>query len=276
MNDLHQCVIDAVYYLRGRVDSRPRVAMILGTGLGGVAERVEVSERISYDEVPYFPQSTVEGHRGDLLFGSLAGAQVVAMQGRFHYYEGYSLHQVTLPVRIMRELGAEYLMVSSAAGGLNPDFRAGEVMLVTDHLNLLGDNPLRGVTDMRLGDRFPDMTHPYDAGLMKIARKAALDLQIPMRSGVYVAVTGPSLETPAETRMLRMLGADAVGMSTVPEVIVAGQVGFRTLVLTAVTNVHLADALEPVSLQSVIANAGLAGPKIAAILEETVRRLTTH
>jgi len=276
MNDLYQCVLDAVYYLKGRVADRPRVAIVLGTGLGGVAENVEVSTRIPYDEIPHFLESTVEGHRGDLVFGSLAGAQVVVMQGRFHYYEGYSLQQVTLPIRIIRELGSEYLMISSAAGGLNPDFRAGEAMLVTDHLNLLGDNPLRGVTDTRLGDRFPDITHAYDAGLMKIARKAAVDLKIPLRSGVYAVVSGPSLETRAETRMLRMLGADAVGMSTVPEVIVAAQVGLRTLVLAAVTNIHHSDVMEPVSLESVIANAEVAGPKIAAIMEETVRRLSTY
>jgi len=273
MESMNQAVADAVGYLRSRTRMRPRAAFILGTGLGGVAERVQVELVIAYREIPHFLQSTVESHRGELLFGRLAGCDVVVMRGRFHFYEGYSLPQVTLPVRIMRELGAEILLVNSAAGGLNPLFRSGDVMMVTDHINLIGDNPLRGMHDPRLGDRFPDMTRPYDPELSRMASDAALDLKIPLRRGVYAAVAGPSLETRAETRMLKLLGADAVGMSTVPEVIVATQVGFRTLVLAAVTNVNLPDAMQPVAMEQVIATAKLAEPKLGEILEETLRRV---
>jgi purine-nucleoside phosphorylase len=254
---------------------KPDAAIILGTGLGGMVDRVNVTHRIAFHEVFSFPVSALDGHKGDTVFGTLGGARVLVFQGRLHYYEGYSLQQVTLPVRIARALGAEVVMINSAAGGLNPLFRAGDVMIVTDHINLLGANPLRGVTDGGLGDRFPDMSHPYDVILGNMASQAALDLRIPVKQGVYAALSGPSLETRAETRMLRLLGADAVGMSTVPEVIVARQVGLRTLALAAITNVNLPDCMEPISVEQVIANAGLASPQVAAILEETLRRATT-
>ncbi|MEJ2718001.1 MAG: purine-nucleoside phosphorylase [Deltaproteobacteria bacterium] len=198
------------------------------------------------------------------------------MQGRLHYYEGYSLQQTTFPVRVMRGLGAEILVINSAAGGLNPHFCTGDIMAVMDHLNLIGANPMRGVTDERLGDRFPDMSRPYDEELIRFAGDAAMDLKIPMQHGIYAAVSGPSLETQAETRMLRMLGADAVGMSTAPETIVAASIGFRTLALVAITNVNLPGAMKPVSVEQVIANAGLAAPKLAAILEGTLQRVTNR
>ncbi|MGB6066774.1 MAG: purine-nucleoside phosphorylase [Desulfomonilaceae bacterium] len=276
MKNLYQWVQDAVGFLRGIVRSRPEAAIVLGTGLGGIADRVDVTNRIPYSEVPHFSESTVAGHKGDLLFGTLAGRSVVVMQGRFHYYEGHALQEATLPVRIMRELGARFLFINSAAGGLNPDFTARDVMIVTDHINLLGDNPLRGVTDERLGERFPDMSLPYDEGLIRKAKETAVDVKIPVRSGVYVAVSGPSLETPAETRMLRLLGADAVGMSTVPETIVAKQVGFRTLALAAITNVNRPEAMEPISVSQVIANAEAILPSMAAILEGTLKRLSPN
>jgi len=272
MKGLYESVQDAAGFLRSSSALVPRVGIILGTGLGGVSARIQINEQIPYNRIPHFPESTVEGHKGNLLFGTVSGCNVVAMQGRFHYYEGYSLQQVTFPVRIMKALGAELLFINSAAGGLNPLFRAGDIMIVTDHINLQGDNPLRGITDERLGPRFPDMSQPYDCELIEFAGKVALDLKIPVRYGVYAAVDGPSLETPSETRMLRMLGADAVGMSTVPEVIVARQVGFRTLVLAAVTNVNLPDAMEPISMEKVITNAGLAEPDISEVLEEMLRR----
>ncbi len=247
--------------------------MILGTGLGRAAVRIEVLERLPYSEIPHFPRCTVESHGGSLLFGRWAGRSVVVMEGRFHYYEGYSLQDVTLPVRVMKELGARLLFIASAAGGLNPLFRAGDVMIVTDHINLMGDGPLRGLTDDRLGDRFPDMTAPYDHELIEIAGGAAIEKKIPLRVGVYAGVAGPNLETRTETRMLRLLGADTVGMSTVPEAIVAVQAGLRTLALNAITNVNIPDAMEPVSVDQVIATAEQAAPKIADIFEAVLGRV---
>ena len=273
MNALYQSVQDAASFLRRAIGSQPEVAIILGTGLGGITDHISVTERIPYSELPHFPESTVQGHKGDLVFGTLAGRSVVVMQGRFHYYEGHTLQEATLPVRIMRQLGARFLFVNSAAGGLNPQFTPGDVMIVTDHINLLGDNPLRGVTDERLGDRFPDMSRPYDEELLQKAQQAAQELKEPIKLGIYAAVAGPSLETRAETRMLRMLGADAVGMSTIPEVIVGCQVGFRTLAFAAITNVNLPDSMEPVSIHKVIATATATLPRLAAILAGTLQRL---
>jgi purine-nucleoside phosphorylase len=274
MINLHQSVDESVRTLQEKSASRPDVAVILGTGLGGIVESINVTGRVPYNQIPHFPESTVAGHKGDLVFGTLSGCNLVVMQGRFHYYEGYSLQQTTFPVRVMRRLGAEILVINSAAGGLNPHVCTGDVMAIIDHLNLIGANPLRGVTDERLGDRFPDMSRPYDEELIRFAGDAALDLKIPLRHGIYAAVSGPSLETQAETRMLRMLGADAVGMSTAPAAIVAASVGFRTLALAAITNVNVPGAMGPVSVERVIANAGLATPKLAAILEATLQRVT--
>ena len=273
MNALYQSVQDAASFLRRAIGSQPEVAIILGTGLGGITDHISVTERIPYSQLPHFPESTVQGHKGDLVFGTMAGRSVVVMQGRFHYYEGHTLQEATLPVRIMRQLGARFLFVNSAAGGLNPAFRSGDVMIVTDHINLLGDNPLRGVTDERLGDRFPDMSRPYDEELLRKAQQAAQELKEPVKLGIYAAVAGPSLETRAETRMLRMLGADAVGMSTIPEVIVGCQVGFRTLAFAAITNVNLPDSMEPVSIHKVIATATATLPRLTAILAGTLQRL---
>lgn len=273
MEHMYRAVEEAVAFLRQEAPSRPVAAIILGTGLGGVGDSLEITHEVPYDEIPHFPTSTVESHRGRLVVGSLGGHEVVVMQGRFHHYEGYSLQQVTFPVRIMRRLGAELLFINSAAGGLNPLFRSGDLMIVTDHMNFIGDNPLRGVTDERLGDRFPEMSCPYDRSLIESAGRVALDLKIPVRHGVYVAVSGPSLETPAETRMLRVLGADAVGMSSVPEVIVAKQVGFRTLFIAAVTNVNRPDCMEPVSTEQVIAIAKRTEPSLTKLLEATLERM---
>jgi purine-nucleoside phosphorylase len=274
MQDLYASVAEAARYLREAVTLKPRVAVILGTGFGGVSGRVHVAHRIGYNEIPHFPESTVEGHRGSLVFGTWGGCDVVVMEGRVHHYEGYTLQQITMPVRIMRELGAEILMVNSAAGGLNPLFRPEDVMVVTDHINMMGHSPLRGINDPGKYERFPDMSRPYDPDLIRLAGEAALDLKIPLRYGIYAAVTGPNLETRAETRMLRLLGADAVGMSTVPEVIVATQVGFRTLVFAGITNVNLPDAMEPVSVEQVIATAGRTQPKLTGILEAVLKKLS--
>jgi purine-nucleoside phosphorylase len=267
MNNIFQAVEETTNYLRARLDFKPGAAIILGTGLGGLAERIEVSQVIPYEEVPHFAPSTVESHRGRLVCGTLSGINVVAMQGRLHYYEGYSLQQVTLPVRVLRKLGIGVLVINSAAGGLNPDFKAGDVMAITDHINFPGHSPLRGTNEPELGDRFPDMTRPYDDELIELPDGAAAELSIPLRHGVYAWVEGPNLETPAETRMLRTLGADAVGMSTVPEVIVATQVKFRTIALAAITNINLPDAMEPISVEKVIANAEKAEPRLAALVQ---------
>jgi purine-nucleoside phosphorylase len=276
MHDLDQAVQESVQYLRKVAPATPRAAIILGTGLSGVSEGIEVTQRIEYTDIPHFPESTVEGHRGSLAFGTWGGCDVVAMEGRFHYYEGYTLQQITMPVRILRALGADILMLNSAAGGVNPLFRSGDVMVVTDHINLMFDSPLRGINVPGSLDRFPDMSRPYDAEMIRMAEEAALNLAISLRSGVYAAVTGPHLETRAETRMLRLLGADAVGMSTVPEVIVAAQVGFRTLVLASITNVNLPDAMEPVSVERVIAVAGTTQPKLASIMEAVLKKLSAR
>ena len=259
--------------IRARTELRPEVAIILGTGLGGLAARIDSPVVIDYREIPGFPLSTVESHAGRLLAGQLAGRPVLAMQGRFHRYEGYSLRQATFPVRVLRHLGARVLIVSNACGGLHPDWRAGDLMLLADHVNLLGDHPLVGPNDDRLGPRFLDCSQPYDAGLRALARDVAAAEGTPLREGVYVAVAGPNLETRAEYRMLRALGADVVGMSTVPEVLVALHGGMRVLGVSIITDVCLPDTLEPVNLDRVLAVAGEAEPWLTALIAGVVERL---
>ena len=259
--------------VRVRFDRAPEAAIVLGTGLGGLAKEIDVEATIPYAEIPGFPLSTVESHAGRLLCGTLGGKTVVAMQGRFHRYEGYTLRQVTFPVRVLRALGAETLVVSNAAGGMDPFWNPGEVMLIADHINLLGDNPLIGPNDDRLGVRFPDMSAPYDAALRALAREVALEQRIVLREGVYVAISGPALETRAEYRMLRTLGADVVGMSTVPEVIVAVHAGMRVLGFSIMTDRCLPDALEPVTLETIIANAGQAEPMLTSLVRGVLERM---
>lgn len=256
-----------------RTQIRPRVAVILGTGLGGLADEVETESIIPYAEIPGFPVPTVESHSGRLLLGHLSGQPVVAMQGRFHRYEGYSLQEVTFPVRVMRDLGAEILVVSNACGGMNPLWDVGDLMLIADHINLLGDNPLIGANMDELGPRFPDMSEPYDLELQRLAIDVALDERIVLRRGVYVAVPGPNLETRAEYRFLRMIGADVVGMSTVPEVIVARHGGMRVLGVSIITDSCLPDALKPASVDEIIRVAGAAEPKLTLLIKNVVARL---
>ncbi len=269
----YDAILESANYIRAGIRAQPKIAMILGTGLGGLAEKIDVDSAIPYGDIPHFRLPTVQDHQGRLLIGRLSQQPVVAMQGRLHYYEGYSLYEVTFPVRVLRELGAEVLIISSAAGGLNPIYKPGDVMLVEDHINLTNQNPLRGLSDQRLGDRFPDMSQPYDKKLLELAESAALERKIRLHRGVYVCVSGPSLETRAETRMLKLLGANCVGMSTVPEVITGVQAGFRILVLAAITNVNIPDCMEVISLGQVIANARVAEKKIETIIEEVVSRL---
>ena len=263
----------AAAVVRERSSVRPDVAIILGTGLGGLAQQIAVEASIPYEQIPGFPLSTVETHAGRLLLGRLGKRSVVAMQGRFHRYEGYGLAQVTFPVRVLHALGARSLIVSNACGGMNPLWAPGDLVLLSDHINLLGDNPLIGSNDERLGPRFPDMSAPYDPELRALARAAALALGIVLREGVYVAVPGPNLETRAEYRMLRTMGADVVGMSTVPEVIVANHTGMRTLGISIITDQCLPDALEPADIGRIIATAARAEPSLTRLISALVERL---
>jgi purine-nucleoside phosphorylase len=256
--------------VRARWSVRPDVAIILGTGLGALGDAIEGRTDVAYPAIPDFPVSTVESHAGRLICGTLAGKRVVAMQGRFHRYEGYTLQQVTFPVRVLRALGADTLIVSNACGVLRPDWRAGELMLIADHINLLGDNPLIGANDERLGPRFPDMSEPYDSRLREAARGVARREGITLREGVYVAVPGPNLETRAEYRMVRQLGGDVVGMSTVPEVIVAVHGGMRVLGISIITDVAVPETLEPTTLEQIIAAAKIAEPSLTTLVRGVV------
>jgi purine-nucleoside phosphorylase len=266
-------IAEAVAAVRAATTLAPEVAVILGTGLGGLADEIDVATRIPYGNIPGFPLSTVESHAGQLLMGTLAGRRVAAMQGRFHRYEGYTLQQIAFPVRVLHALGARTLVVSNACGGMHPLWHPGDLMLIADHINLLGDNPLVGPNDERLGPRFPDMSDPYDAGLRAEARAVALEQGIPLREGVYVAVTGPNLETRAEYRMLRALGGDVVGMSTVPEVIAAVHLGMRVLGVSIITDLCLPDSLEPTTVERIIAVAKSTEPKLTALLRGVLARL---
>ena len=265
-------IADALRMVRARVDHTPEVAIVLGTGLGALAREITVAATIGYEEIPGFPVSTVESHAGRLLFGTLEGRPVVAMQGRFHAYEGYSLQQVTFPIRVLQALGARTLIVSNACGGMHPLWAPGDLMVIADHINLLGDNPLIGPHDPSLGPRFPDMSAPYDAELRRWAHEVATAAGHRLREGVYVAVQGPNLETRAEYRLLRSLGADVVGMSTVPEVIVAVQGGMRVLGLSIITDACLPDALTPARLEDIIAVAQSAEPLLTTVVRGVVAR----
>ena len=273
VRDLHATDSLAVAAVRARTALVPDVAIILGTGLGGLAAAMDVEAAIPYDAVPGFPLSTVESHSGRLLLGTLGGQRVVAMQGRAHAYEGYSLRQVTFPVRVMRALGASTLVVSNACGGMHPEWAPGDLMLIADHINLLGDNPLIGPHEAWHGARFPDMSAPYDEALRALARSVAVEQGTTLREGTYVAVAGPNLETRAEYRMLRGLGADVVGMSTVPEVIVAVQGGMRVLGCSIITDQCLPDSLEPASIERILAVAGVAEPKLTALVRGVLERM---
>lgn len=259
-------VQEAGAWLASRWGSAPRAGLILGTGLGGLAARIKVDVEISYSEIPHFAKSTAPSHTGKLMCGTLEGVAVMAMEGRFHYYEGYSLRQVTFPVRVMKAMGADTLVLTSAVGGMNPQYSLGDLVILDDHINLIPDNPLRGINDDRLGPRFPDMSQPYDRSLIDQARRIALQLGISAHKGVLVAVPGPNLETRAEYRMLRAMGADVVGMSTVPECIAAVHAGLKTLAFAIVTDMCLPDALEPADIEKIIRVAGEGGERLEQIL----------
>ena len=265
---------NAVVFLKNNIgDFKPEYLLILGTGLGQLAEEIEVISAIEYCEIPHFPVSTVESHQGRLLFGHLGGKPVVAMQGRFHFYEGYTMQEIVFPVRVSRSLGVKTLFVSNACGGLNPSYRRGDIMLINDHINFLGDNPLIGSNDDELGPRFPDMSEPYTERLINTAENVALNLSIKMHEGVYLSISGPMLETKAEYRYMRQLGADVVGMSTVPEVISAVHMGLEVLGISVITDECFPDALEPVSLDYVLEAAATAEPKMTQVIIGVLERL---
>jgi purine-nucleoside phosphorylase len=273
MSTLFDEIQDAKRYIESKTRVRPTVGIILGTGLGKLAESIKTDATIPYRSIPNFPLSTVEDHAGNLIMGTLSGKPVMAMQGRFHLYEGYSVDQIVFPIRVMKFMNIQTLIVSNACGGINPDFLPGTIMVITDHINLLGQNPLIGHNDNRIGPRFPDMSQPYSFELIKLALKVARENKIDLERGVYAAMTGPCMETRAEYRMLKTLGADCIGMSTVPEVIAAVHAGLKVLGLSVVTDSCLPDALEPADIKKIIKTANDAQPSLVTIIEKTLEAL---
>ncbi len=272
--ELFDQIEEAVQVIRKTSGIEPSIGILLGTGLGSLADRLTSPQRIPYEAIPHFPVSTVESHAGDLVVGYLAGKPVVVMSGRFHYYEGYSLKQVTFPLRVAKALGIQCLIISNAAGALNPLFKTGDLMIITDHINLMGDNPLIGPNDDRLGPRFCDMSEPYTKELIDLAESVAVQKNIPVRRGVYLACPGPCLETRAEYRFMRTIGADAVGMSTVPEVIVAVHSGLRVLGFSALTDECFPDALEPTDARSIISVAEQIAPRLTEVILSCIEQMT--
>ncbi|HOE67835.1 MAG TPA: purine-nucleoside phosphorylase [Candidatus Hydrogenedentes bacterium] len=271
--ELAQQVQEAVTAIRGESSFEPEIGIVLGTGLNALADRIDVAARISYERIPHFPRATAHTHAGELLLGRLGGRPVVALSGRFHFYEGYSLRQVTFPIRVAKALGIHALVVSNAAGGLNPQFAAGDLMVITDHINFMGHNPLIGPNEDALGPRFPDMCEPYANDLIALAESVALAKGVKLQRGVYLGCPGPSLETRAEYRFMRQIGADAVGMSTVPEVIVAVHAGLKVLGFSAITDECLPDALKPVNIEKIIETANAVEPKLTEIVASCIERM---
>ncbi len=263
----------AADFLTTKLSMPPQIGMITGTGLGSLTDKMDVDFRLPYGEIPHFPRSTIAGHKGTLVCGNLANKPVIAMEGRFHVYEGYSPAEITFPVRVMSKLGINTLFISSAAGGLNPKFEPSDIMIVKDHINLTGRNPLIGPNLDEFGPRFPDMSQVYDLDLIRLAKKKAAEAKILLREGVYVGIVGPSLETPSETRFLRMIGADAVGMSTVAEVIAGVHCGLKIMVIVAITNVNIPESMQKTSIEEVIAIAEKAGPKLSLLWEKIIHAL---
>ena len=273
IEDMHRMLNEATSYITGEVDFKPRIGIILGTGLGSLVDGIEMVGTVDYEKIPHFPVSTVESHAGRLLFGKLRGQPVVCMQGRFHFYEGYSFQQIAFPVRTLKKLGIETLILSNACGGMNPNFKAGDIMLIKDHINFFPGNPLIGPNDDNWGDRFPDMFEVYNRGYQQLAKDVALEQNLRLQEGVYVGLTGPCLETAAEYRMLRGFGADAVGMSTVPEAITAHHQHNKVLGFSIITDMGLPDAMKPCSLDDVIGNATKAEPKLRELIAGCVERM---
>lgn len=264
---------EAVQVIKAHSNVNPRAGLILGSGLGDLAEEIEDAVKLKYEDIPHFPVSTVPGHAGQLVIGQLRGQPVVAMQGRFHFYEGYSMQEVTFPVRVMKGLGVDTLVVTNACGGMNSRFQPGDLMIIEDHLNMTGANPLIGPNDETLGPRFPDMSRAYSPELIQLVEKTAQRLEVPVQKGVYAGISGPSFMTPAELTMLRNLGADALGMSTVPEVVVANHTGVRVLGIACVTDMAIGEELEPLSHEQVMAVAEQTKPKFIKLVKEAIAGL---
>ncbi len=273
MQGIRDAALQAKKFIATQCKARPAIGVILGTGLGDLSKKAENKTTIKYKDIPGFPVTTAKSHSGNLTFGTVAGKEIVFMEGRFHFYEGYSLNEVTFPVRVMKELGVETLFVTNAAGGLNPLFKKGDIVAITDHINFMGVNPLVGRNDNKLGPRHPDMIEPYSNTLIKLAEKVALQNGIKLQKGVYIGVTGPCLETRAEYRFMRQIGADLVGMSTVPEVIVAVHAGIKVFGLSCVTDACLPDALEPVNIEEIIATAQKSGPVMDRLIELMIGKM---
>jgi purine-nucleoside phosphorylase len=274
MNNIVAATHDSASFLMNKgIKTKPVVGIVLGTGLGALVNKIEVELTIPYTVIPHFPQATVEFHKGNLLYGKIGGVQVIAMQGRFHYYEGYSMQQITFPVRVMKALGVETLLLSNAAGGMNLNYNKGDLILIDDHINMLPDNPLRGLSDPSLGERFVDMSAPYNLSLQQLMLQKAKSQNIPLHQGIYVAVMGPNLETRAEYRWLRSTGADMVGMSTVPEVIVANQIGLKCLAVSVITDECDPDNLKPVNIAEIIEVAGKADEKLSTLFVSLIEGL---
>jgi purine-nucleoside phosphorylase len=273
MGDLKNKIEDTLKVIRNYTKESYSIGIILGTGLGGLAADIKIEHEIDYTELPHFPLSTVESHKGKLILGCMGEKRVVAMQGRFHYYEGYTMQQITFPVRVMKFLGVKYLLISNACGGMNPDYAKGDIMIMQDHINLIGDNPLIGKNEDELGPRFPDMSEPYSEGLIAMAEQAAGENNIKVQKGVYVALPGPNLETRAEYRFLRKIGADVVGMSTVPENIVANHMGMKVLGISIVTDECIPETLKPVNVSEIIATSMAAEPKMTVIMREVIKKI---
>jgi purine-nucleoside phosphorylase len=273
MNHIAEKITETAAFLRDKGFSGATAAIVLGTGLGSFIDQVQVLQEIAYNEIPHFPVATVEFHKGRLIFATIGNKKIIIMQGRFHYYEGYSMQQITFPVRVFKELGITNLLLSNAAGGMNPDFEKGDLVLLTDHINMQPENPLRGLNDAALGPRFPDMSKPYDARLNELFIKSALSLSVSLKQGIYVAVQGPNLETRAEYRFLRVIGADMVGMSTVPEVIVANQIGLHCAAVSVITDECDPDTLQPVNIEQIIEVAGKADHKLSPVFKKVIELL---
>lgn len=267
-----ELINDTAQFLKSRIKQSPKTAIILGTGLGALAKEIDILDEIPYDQIPHFPISTVEGHSGKWIIGKLGGKDILAMQGRFHYYEGYNMQQVTFPIRVMKALGIETLYVSNAAGGMNDAFHIGDLMLISDHINLFPEHPLRGRNDNRLGPRFPDMSEAYSPRLRTIAQNIALEKGITLREGVYVGTSGPTYETPAEYTYFKSIGGDAVGMSTVPEVIVARHSGMEVFAISVITDLGIKGKIIEVSHEEVQRAANEAQPKMTTIMRELIQR----